>query len=54
MQLGHALEELHLPLDDIQELLAWRRHRPEADEIDRMAGAQGLTDLALSLEPPDA
>ena len=54
MELDHALEEAHLSLDDIQELLAGRRRRPEADEIDRMARIQGIADLALRLEATDA
>ena len=54
MKLDHALEELHLSLDDVQELLARRRHRSEADEVDRMAGIQRIADLALRLEATDA
>src|SRR5208283_1417129 len=54
MELDHALEESHLSLDDIQELLARLRRRPEADEVDRMAGVEGIADLALRLETADA
>lgn len=42
MELDDALEELHLSLDDVEELLARCRHRPEADEVDRMARIQGV------------
>ena len=52
--LDHALEEFHLPLDDVQELLARFGRRAEADEIDRMAGVEGVADLALRLEAADA
>ena len=54
MELDHALEEFHLSLDDIKELLARFRRRPETDEIDRMAGIEGVADLALRFEPADA
>ena len=54
MELDHALEEFHLSLDDVEELLAGRGHRAEADEIDRMARIQGIADLALRLEAADA
>ena len=54
MEFDHALEEAHLPLDDVQKLLAGRGRRPEADEIDRMAGIEGVADLALRLEAADA
>jgi len=54
MELDHTLEEAHLSLDDIQELLARLRRRTEADEIDRMAGIEGVADLALRLETTDA
>jgi hypothetical protein len=54
MEFDHALEESHLSLDDIQELLARLGRRTEADEIDWMAGIEGITDLALRLETTDA
>ena len=54
MELYHALEKTHLSLDDIQELLAGRRRRPEADEVNRMACIQGIADLALRLETTNA
>ena len=54
MELDHALEKSHLSLDDIQELLARFGRRAEADEIDRMAGVEGIADLALRLETTDA
>ena len=54
MELDHALEKSHLSLDDIQELLARLGRRAEADEIDRMAGIEGIADFALRLETTDA
>ena len=54
MEFDHPLEESHLSLDDIQELLARLGRRTEADEIDRMAGIEGVADLALRLETTDA
>ena len=54
MELDDTLEEAHLSLDDIQELLARLRRRTEANEIDRMAGIEGVADLALGLETTDA
>ena len=54
VKLDHPFEELHLSLDDIEELLAGRRLRAEADEINRMAGIQGVADLAVRLEAADA
>ena len=38
VKLDHPFEELHLSLDDIEELLARCRLCAEADEINRMAG----------------
>ncbi len=54
MKLDDTLEELHLALDDVEELLARRRHRSEANEVDRMARIQGVADLALRLEATNA
>ena len=54
MEFDHALEEPHLSLDDVEELLAGCGHRPEADEIDRMARIEGVADLAFRLESADA
>ena len=54
MELDHPLEELHLSLDDVEELLAGRRRRAEADEVNRMACIQRIADLALRLEATDA
>ena len=54
MQFDHVLEEFHLPLDDVEELLARLRCRGEADEIHRMAGGERVPDLALRLESTDA
>ena len=53
VQRHHALEERHLPLDDIEECLAGRRGRAEAEEIDRVALGQGVADLAVGLEAAD-
>ena len=52
MEFDHALEELHLSLDDIQELLAGFGRRAEADEIDRMARVQGSPISLSALKPP--
>ena len=52
--LDHPFEEPHLSLDDIEELLAGCRLRAEPDEINRMAGIQGVADLAIRLEAADA
>ena len=54
MEFDDALEEAHLSLDDVEELLAGYGRRPEADEIDRMARIEGVADLALRLEAADA
>ncbi len=43
-------KKLHLPLDDVEEQLAGRRCRPEADKVDRMTRIEGVADLALRLE----
>ena len=50
MEFRHALEEPHLSLDDVEELLARCGRRPKADEIDRMTRIEGVADLALRLE----
>ena len=54
VKLDHPLEEFHLSLDDVEELLAGRRLRAEADEINRMARIQGIADLTVRLEAADA
>ena len=50
MEFDHALEEPHLSLDDVEELLAGCGRRPKADEIDRMTRIEGVADLAFRLE----
>ena len=54
MPLDHTLEELYLPLDNVEELLAGRRLRTKADEVNRMARIQRVADLALRLEAANA
>ncbi len=53
MEFDHTLEELHLSLDDVEELLAGLGDRAEADKIHRVARLQGVADLALRLEAAD-
>jgi hypothetical protein len=54
MEFDHALEKAHLSLDNVEELLAGRRGRPEADEVDRMTRIEGVADFALRLEATDS
>lgn len=52
VKLDHPLEEFHLSLDDVEELLARRRLRTEADEINRMARVQASPISLSALKPP--
>jgi hypothetical protein len=54
VKFDNALEEAHLPLDDVKELLAGHRRRREADKIDGMASPERIPYLALSFEAADA
>ncbi len=54
MELDHPFEKLHLPLDDVQELLAGRRRGAKSDEVNRMARIQSIADFAFCLESADA
>ena len=54
MELDDPLEERHLSLDDIQELLAGRRRRPEPNKVNRMACVQSVADFAFRLETANA
>jgi len=52
MEFDHPFEKLHLSFDDVQKLLTGRGRRSEANEVNGMAGAQRVADLALRLEAP--
>ena len=54
MKFSHALEEAHLSLDDVKELLARFGRRAKTDEIDRMTRVEGIADFTLGLEAADA
>jgi len=54
MELDHVLEKLDLSFDDVKELLAGRRDRAEADEIDGMTCLEGIANLAFCLETTHA
>ena len=54
MKFSHALEEAHLSLDDVKELLAGFRRRAKTDEIDRMARVDRIADFTPRLESADA
>jgi hypothetical protein len=53
MSLGDFLEEDRLGAAHVFDRLPWHRLRQEADEIDRVSGAQRNADLALGLHAAD-